>query len=373
MYRIAKRAAAALAGFTAIIVLNTSVALAQSGGAPAAGKLAEEVYKNIQVLKGVPAEQIPATMQFVAASLGERCTFCHVEGANEKDDKEHKQTARKMMQMVLAVNKDNFDGRTTITCYTCHRGAESPVGTPVISDARPMPEAPRAGANTGEPPPAPAADQLLDKYLQAVGGMDALSKITSRVAKGNVIAADGNNTAVDIYAKGSDQRVIITHTADGDRSTGYKGASGWTTNAAGAPRDLSKADLEGAKLEDDLYLATHVKQIYSQWRVGRPQKIGDRDTHVLNGSAPGHVPVRLYLDQQSGLVLRMIRYTETPLGRLPFQVDYADYRDLDGVKLPYRIVQARTNGRTTIQLDQVQQNVSVDAAKFAKPAAPATP
>ena len=373
----AKRAWAALAGLIVMIGVPSRGLMVQSGGAAAAGKMTEEVYKNIQVLKGIPADQLPPTMQFVAASLGERCTFCHVEGANEKDDKETKQTARKMMQMVLAINKDNFDGRTQVTCYSCHRGNESPVGTPVISDAGPPPEPPREAAASGaggeQQATGPTAAQLLDKYLAASGGADALAKISSRIAKGNALAADGGKTPVEIYSKGSDKRVMITHAANGDRSTGYNGNFGWTTNAAGAPRDMSAADLEGSKLEDDLYLATHAQQIYSQWRVGRPQKVGGRDCYVLNGSAPGHVPLRLYLDQQTGMLLRLIRYTETPLGRLPAQVDFADYRGQDGVKVPYRLILARPAARTTVQLDQVQQNVAVDDSKFTKPADPPRP
>ena len=138
------RALAALAGLCVLVAWSSSGALAQSGASSASGKkMTEEVYKNIQVLKGIPADLLPPTMQFVAASLGERCTFCHVQGANEKDDKEEKQTARRMMQMVLAINKDNFNGRTQVTCYTCHRGSESPVSTPILSDAGPAPGPPR--------------------------------------------------------------------------------------------------------------------------------------------------------------------------------------------------------------------------------------
>jgi len=247
----------------------------------------------------------------------------------------------------------------------------------VISDAGPPPEPPREAAASGaggeQQATGPTAAQLLDKYLAASGGADALAKISSRIAKGNALAADGGKTPVEIYSKGSDKRVMITHAANGDRSTGYNGNFGWTTNAAGAPRDMSAADLEGSKLEDDLYLATHAQQIYSQWRVGRPQKVGGRDCYVLNGSAPGHVPLRLYLDQQTGMLLRLIRYTETPLGRLPAQVDFADYRGQDGVKVPYRLILARPAARTTVQLDQVQQNVAVDDSKFTKPADPPRP
>ena len=136
---------------------------------------------------------------------------------------------------------------------------------------------------------------------------------------------------------------------------------------------MTAIDLEGAKLENDLYLAILVKRIYTRWRVGRPEKIGDHDADVLNGSAEGLAPVRLYFDPQTGLLLRVIHYTVTPLGRLPAQVDFADYRDQDDVKVPYRMTMTQRNSSITVQFDQVRQNGSVEDSKFLKPASPRRP
>src|ERR1700691_3573421 len=123
-------------------------ARAQSGAAPAAvagPKKAEEQFKNIQTLKGIPADQLIPAMQFITASLGVECEFCHVQGAFEKDDKKPKQTARKMMEMMFAINKDNFEGHREVTCYSCHRGSVDPVGTPAV-----MAEEPKPGMDMGE-------------------------------------------------------------------------------------------------------------------------------------------------------------------------------------------------------------------------------
>src|SRR5271166_6881918 len=100
-------------------------------------KKAEEQFKNIQVLKGIPADQLIPAMQFITASLGVGCDFCHVEGAFEKDDKKPKQTARKMMEMMFAINKDNFEGHREVNCYSCHRGGIDPVGTPPVMEEEP--------------------------------------------------------------------------------------------------------------------------------------------------------------------------------------------------------------------------------------------
>ena len=349
--------------------LFVCVALASSPAVAQSGRMAQEVYQNIQVLEGIPADQLPATMQFVALSLGVGCSHCHVQGANEKDDKPQKKTARQMMQMVLATNRDNFDGRTEVTCYTCHRGNESPPSTPILSETSASPR-PSDGETGGrEPGETPSAEQLLDQYQAAMGGSDALSKIFSRVARGHVLAADGEKTAVEVFSKGGDAQLLITRTAEGDATVGYSGNSGWTSNTDRGPRDRNAADIEGSRLENDLYLARHAKQAYAQWRVGRSEAINGRGTYVLNGSEEGRAPVRLYLDSQTGLLWRVIHYTVTPLGRLPAQVDFADYRELNGVKVPYRMVKTRRNSSTTIQFDPVQQNVPVEDSIFSRPAA----
>src|SRR5580693_8096734 len=135
-----------VAGMVAVVVvcgMGMGSAKAQSSAAPAGAnaagpKKAEEQYKNIQVLKGIPADQLIPAMQFIATSLGVGCEFCHVEGAFEKDDKEQKKTARKMMAMMFAINKDNFEGHREVTCYSCHRGSAIPVGTPLVMAEAPM-------------------------------------------------------------------------------------------------------------------------------------------------------------------------------------------------------------------------------------------
>src|SRR5579862_4411235 len=151
-------------------------------------KKAEEQFKNIQVLKGVPAEEIFPTMQFITASLGVECDFCHVQGAFEKDDKKNKQTARKMMEMMFAINADNFDRHREVTCNTCHRGSPKPLAIPALMTAESTPAmgAPEKAEGEAKESTGPAAAQLIDKYVQASGGAAAIDKVTSRVMKGTI-------------------------------------------------------------------------------------------------------------------------------------------------------------------------------------------
>jgi len=357
-------------------VLAIAAARAQSNApqTPAHPKLAEEQFKNIQALKGVPADLVFPSMQFITASLGVECEYCHVRGDKgldfEKDDKKTKVTARKMMQMMFAINKDNFEGHRDVTCYSCHRGAADPVATPLVAteDAKPEPEP--AKAPTAKPV-LPPADQLLDKYLSAIGGAAAWQKITSRVEKGN-IDANGHQLPIEVFAKAPDKRISAMHLPNGDSITAFDGKQGWLSNA-GHPHMMSAAENDAARIDSDFYFASHVKTLFQKFTVVPGEKIDGHDTYLVFGRNEGQPPLRLYFDQQSGLLLRLVRYAETALGRMPTQIDYSDYRDADGVKIPYRWTLSRPGNRFTIQIDDVKQNVPVDDAKFTAPPQPPPP
>ena len=358
---------------TSLVIVNAK-AQSNTPSSTAAPKLAEEQFKNIQVLKGVPADQLFPAMQFITASLGVECEYCHVRGEKglefDKDDKKTKQTARKMMQMMFAINKDNFEGHRDVTCYSCHRGAAEPVGTPIISDEEPKPE-PVPGSAAAAKPVLPAADQLLGKYLDAVGGAAALQKVSSRVEKGK-ITFNGQKAPIEIYAKGPDKRISIMKMPNGESITAFNGTQGWL-NQGGRPHLMSPAENDAARIDADLYFPSHVKTLYKKFTTLPGEKIDSHDTWLVVGRNEGQPPLRLYLDKDSGLLLRLVRYAETPLGRNPTQIDYADYKDADGVKIPYRWTLARPGGRFAIQIDEVQQNVPVDDAKFNPPPMPPPP
>ena len=112
----------------------------------------------------------------------------------------------------------------------------------------------------------------------------------------------------------------------------------------------------------------------TEWRVGAPFTIDDREVYIVQGRlAPGGLPVKLFFDRQSGLLVRLVHYADTAVGRIPTQVDYEDYRDVAGIKMPFKLTRTWTDGRSIIELRSVELNVPIDAAKFAKPAPPAPP
>lgn len=364
-----------VAAVVILLALGTG-ALGQAQSAPRAEepKTTEQVFKNIKVLKGLPADQLIPSMQFISASLGVECEFCHVERAFEKDDKKPKEAARKMIQMMLAIDKDNFEGHREVTCNTCHRGSAHPVSIPAIASEDQAPTT--AAMEHGEPSESPdesneasqPVDPILEKYLAAVGGASAVQKVSSRVEKGNA-SMGGRQIPIEIYAQGPDKRVSILHLPGGDSITAFDGHSGWLGNPGRPSRPMGSTEIDAARLDADLYFPVHLKEIFSELRVAPSEKVGGQDLTVIRGVRQGKPPVKLYFDK-SGLLVRMVRYGDSALGLNPTQVDYADYRDSGGVKIPYHWTIARPSGRFTIQVDKVEQNVPIDAAKFAPPAPP---
>lgn len=365
-------------GTSLLAVLGIALARAQStppkpaSEAGAAPKLAEEEYKNIQALKGIPAEQLIPSMQFIAASLGVECEYCHVPRQMEKDDKKTKVTARKMINMMMAINKENFEGHREVTCYSCHRGSANPVATPIITADEPRPVPPEGGKPDEAKPAFPPVDQLLDKYISAIGGAEALQKVTSRVQKGTLIAFGGQHFPVDVYSKAPEKRLSVMHLPNGDSVTAFDGKQGWLS-VPGRVHMMSAAENAAAGMDADLYFPLHVKSLYEKFRVDAGEKIDGHDTYIVLGRSEGQPPLRLYFDKESGLLVRLIRYAETPLGRNPTQIDYADYREANGLKVPFRWTISRPGNQFTIQVEQLQQNVPVDDAKFAPPPEPPKP
>ena len=345
------------------LVLGVSKAQAQNPAANS-GKTAEQVFKNIQVLKGTPADQLQPAMQFISNSLGVECSFCHEQGAFEKDDKKPKQTARKMIEMQMAINKEHFDGNREITCNSCHHGAEHPAGTPIIPDE----VAEKTDIPIGGEPNLPSAEQVVDKYIQAVGGADAIKKITSRVQKGTIIFGQSQATA-EILSKAPNKRISTMITQRGPNITAYDGHEGWMSAGNRPPRDMTAQENQAISFDATFDLPLELNKMFHQLRVVPGEKIGRIDVYQVLGTNPGQPPVRMFFDKVSGLLIRTVRYDETPLGRNPTQVDYSEYRENGGIKLPFQWTVARPLGRFTVQVAEIQQNVPIDDSKFEKPAA----
>jgi photosynthetic reaction center cytochrome c subunit len=329
------------------------------------GKKTEEVFKNIQVLKGIPSEQLIPAMEFMASSLGAECSFCHVEGHFDKDDKKEKQTAREMMKMMFAINGD-FEGPREVTCYSCHRGEAKPVATPAIENGAGGKA--QGGASQAQTLPTglPTADEVVEKYVAALGGAAAIQKVTSRVEKGKTVGG-GKNVDVEILTEAPDKWALVRHLPDGQSSAVYDGHSGWYGMPGRSARAMHPGDVEAARMDADLQFPVHIQEKFPELHVEYPETINGRGAYVLFASRDGQPAAKFYFDEQSGLLVRVVRYAESPLGLNPSQVDYADYREVDGVRVPFRVTTAEPGDVMTIQFEEIRQNVGIDNGVFREP------
>jgi hypothetical protein len=355
------------------------LAAAWAGGQAPAPRpaMAEEVFKNVQILKGLPVDEFMGTMGFFSASLGLNCTDCHVDEsggnwAKYADDNPKKRTARRMMQMVAELNRANFGGRQVVTCNTCHRGNSRPNVQPSLALLYGTPPPDEPGEPITQAPGQPPAEQVLDKYIRAVGGADKLASVTSVMAKGSYRGFDDQDkSAVEIYAKAPGQRTTVVHTLSGDSTTTFDGRDGWiAAPEAEKPLPLvplTGQELDGVKLEVGLWFPSRIKQALTKWRVGTPAVIGDREVAVVQGTTTGGGTATLCFDAESGLLVRLVRFSESPVGRIVTQIDYEDYRDVSGVRMPFRWTVSWLDGRSVFEMAEMRANVPVEAARFARP------
>ncbi|HEY2865751.1 MAG TPA: c-type cytochrome [Pyrinomonadaceae bacterium] len=343
--------------FFAVLVTNHWTTSAQTKPPV---ETAGQKFKNIKVLNDMPADQLGKVMNIFSASLGVKCSFCHVTDDFSKDDKRAKNTARQMIKMVFDINKNNFNGRPQVTCNSCHNGHEEPQNVPNLNP-EPEPVQPE------QPKDKPTADQIVDKYITALGGAAKLSTIKSRYIRANRVEPGGSVTEpVTIWFENNRYSKAVEYTK-ATINEGYDGTTAWKANGD-KPIPLPPADLEQIKREADLFAPQNIKAVYPtlNWRFvdlvdGRPSNV------VLATTASG-ARERLYFDVACGLLVRRVAATPTVLGNFVYQIDYSDYKPFGGVKVPTTIAYSMPGIRWTEKVVQVKNNAPAEAAKFNAPA-----
>ena len=363
------------------VALSAQAPAPQAPAGAARAPMSEDVFKNITMLRGVPVNDFMLTMGAFSAALGMSCQDCH--SANDRDwaafalDNARKNTARRMIGIMTEINKTHFGGRQVVTCFSCHRGADRPKMDYDLNVLYGEPP-PNPSYIIGQAPTAPKADEVLDKYVQALGGAQRLAALKSYTARGESVGygpESGSPRGVDIYAQAPNRYSMVIHTDSGDDTRTVNGTAGWYAAPFRpvAVLPLTGQDLEGMQFDATIAFPGQIKTAARNWRVGFPAVIDDRDVQVVQGTLAGGGTVTLYFDDETGLLTRQMRYVRSPIGPLTTEVTYSDYKDVAGVKVPHKFTLRWLNGRENVTLTEVRPNAAVDAARFAQPAPPVAP
>jgi len=353
----------------------------EQGVSPAAGKKAGEAFKNVttSTLKELSVDDFVASMGLISANLGLDCADCHPNAGTDKADfvidTPRKITTRRMVEMVATINRTTFAGVQRVTCWTCHHGRITPATTISLDAWYDVPNI-ELDDTVRQEQGLPTADQVLDKYVAALGGAQRLASVTSFVATGSAIGYGelGGNAEFTLFAKSPSQRAILISYKDTQRPSSswtFDGRSGWIKTPRGllGEYELIGSELDGARFEAQLAFPGQLKQALSNWRGSATRSLGDRDFVVVQGTGPRGFLATLYFDPKTNLLSRLVRYGPSPIGRMPTQIDYADYREVGGVKFPFEYKFTWLDGRYTAKLSKIETNVAIDATKFGRPAA----
>jgi len=355
---------------------------------------------TVQVLTDIPTAQIIPTMRVIAASLGVECEFCHE--SNRTLNTERKEVARRMMTMTRSLNASAFAGRPRVTCYTCHNGSSSPLAAPVPTGQYTTEGVGVLLKGTGTPIPGgqdavlserfralvagrqaalPAAPQLVAKYVSALGGEAALRKFTVRkITATTETAADVRAVGPPVHAltqqyfKAPNQWVVTSQTASGTTAAGFDGSVAWRQDIKGVVTETTGAapapPLARVKRNADFYEPLSLASAYPRLVTRDLVKVRNRDAYLVVGFPEGDLPEQLYFDVQTGLLVRRGTATATAFGDYAIQTDYEDYREVDGVKVPYvvRTIGVSPADSVTIYVEKVEHNPTVEPARFLKPA-----
>ena len=333
---------------------------------------AEKVFKNIQALKGMRAADLQGAMSFIASSLNVDCDYCHRQDFS-KDVTKQKLRAREMIHMVRQINQEAFHGENTVNCFTCHQGHTDPV--PLAPIVPPPPRAPKSEAATaGAPPgvPLPSVDEVLNHYVQALGGQAALDGVKSRIIRTAPVNDSDSESKTTVYQKAPDKVLFARESTSYSLWVGFNGTRAWAQDSEKSYWGILNTPQRNSIMRDsELYQGSRIKSRYSNVKVKGKEKIGEHDSYVVVGTSPESTSEEFFFDVQTGLLLRRHIVEQTIFGGFQIQADFEDYREIEGVKMPFIVRWSSPGGawgtKVSTKILNIQQNVPIEDEQFNGP------
>jgi outer membrane lipoprotein-sorting protein len=235
-----------------------------------------------------------------------------------------------------------------------------------VAQEKPKNDAPKTDAKAVA---LPTVDNILDNYVKAIGGKEAIEKITSRAMKGTFdIEAMSISAPVEMYSKApnkSSTKIDVPNFGVVNRV--FDGATGWDSNPASGLRELSGLELSQMKRGSDFYQELNYKKNYAKMEVKGIEKAGSYDAYVIEATPAEGGPEKLYFDVNTGLLVRQDGEFESPQGKTQIETYVDDYKVVDGVKIAHMMKQVNPQMTWVIKLTEVKNNIEIDGAKFNKP------
>ncbi len=354
---------------------------ATARAANAKGMNAGQFFKNVtsSTLKGLTPSDFLGAMGVMTAAVGYDCSNCHPGAGTDAmdwvtDSNPKKVIARKMVEMVASINKQNFAGTQQVTCWTCHHGLDRPTTSIALDKLYGEPNDEKrdvlAVSESAKP-----ADAVLNEFIQATGGAQKWATVKSYMLTGKeeYYGGLGGDGRVEIYAQAPNSRGMWINFPDHpDRGTSawtYDGKTGWISQPRGfmGKYELTGNDLNGQRLDSIVGFPTEIKGAFPRWVAGLDDDLNGKDVHIIQGSVPGGILGTFYFDTKTHYLVRMVRRTPSPVGRITIQEDFDDYRDVNGIKFPFKYSFLWLDGRFTAKMADAKLNVTVPAEKIGRP------
>jgi outer membrane lipoprotein-sorting protein len=332
----------------------------------------EKIFKNIQVLKGMRAADLQGAMSFIASSLNVDCDYCHRQDFS-KDVTKQKVRAREMIRMVRQINQEAFQGENTVNCFTCHQGHAVPFALAPISPPPPRP--PKEGAEAAENPagtPLPNVAEVLDHYVQALGGQTALDDVKSRMIRTEPLSGENSESKTVLYQKAPGKVLLARESPSYSLWVGSDGKRAWAQDSEKSYWGILNTPQRNSIMRDsELYAGSRIKSQYSDVRVKSKEKMGANETYVVTGTSPEGTSEEFFFDAYTGLLLRRHILEQTIFGGFQIQADYEDYRETGGVKMPFVVRWSSPGGawgtKVSVKVIEVKQNDPIEDARFEGP------
>lgn len=246
---------------------------------------------------------------------------------------------------------------------------QKPTVKPIVK-AKPKVDQKTTEAKT-TPAKMPTVQEILAKYAQAIGGKTANEKIKSRMTKGTVeFAPMGIKGTIETYSAAPNKTIArLTLAGIGEITEAFDGTIAWTVNPMQGNRDKAGAELAQAKLTGDFYRETNLAKLYPKMELKGTEKVGEADAYVVVGTPVDLPSETFYFDTKSGLLVRRDATTISPEGNVSSKTFFEDYREVDGVKVPFKMRATTPQIEIVMIFTEVKNNVPVEDAKFAKPKA----